>query len=228
MKEKILVVDDDNNLCRLLEIYLKKEGYQVFVANNGADAVDKFHELNPNLVVLDIMLPKLDGWEVCEEIRSSSNTPVLMLTAKGEKNDKLKGLDIGADDYVTKPFDPDELVARVKAILRRTTEQDKEFLSFPNLTIDHKKHKVELKGKELNLAPKEYDLLYFLAKNEKRVFSREQLLDQVWGFDFIGDIRTVDSHIKRLRNKVDQKIIDYNYLHTVWGVGYKFEIQQDI
>ncbi len=228
MKEKILVVDDDNNLCRLLEIYLKKEGYQVFVANNGADAVDKFHELNPNLVVLDIMLPKLDGWEVCEEIRSSSSTPVLMLTAKGEKNDKLKGLDIGADDYVTKPFDPDELVARVKAILRRTTEQDKEFLSFPNLTIDHKKHKVELKGKELNLAPKEYDLLYFLAKNEKRVFSREQLLDQVWGFDFIGDIRTVDSHIKRLRNKVDQKIIDYNYLHTVWGVGYKFEIQQDI
>lgn len=228
MKEKILVVDDDNNLCRLLEIYLKKEGYQVFVANNGADAVDKFHELNPNLVVLDIMLPKLDGWEVCEEIRSSSSTPVLMLTAKGEKNDKLKGLDIGADDYVTKPFDPDELVARVKAILRRTTEQDKEFLSFPNLTIDQKRHKVKLKGKELELAPKEYDLLCFLAKNEKQVFSREQLLDQVWGFDFVGDIRTVDSHIKRLRNKIDQEIIDYNYLHTVWGVGYKFEVQQDI
>lgn len=228
MEEKILVVDDDNNLCRLLEIYLKKEGYKVFLAKNGAEALDKFHELNPNLVVLDIMLPELDGWEVCQEIRSSSNTPILMLTAKGEKDDKVKGLDIGADDYVTKPFDPDELVARVKAILRRTKDQDKEFLSFPNLTIDHKKHKVELKGKELELAPKEYDLLYFLAKNEKRVFSREQLLDQVWGFDFIGDIRTVDSHIKRLRNKVDQKIKDYDYLHTVWGVGYKFEVQQDI
>ncbi len=228
MGEKILVVDDDNNLCRLLEVYLKQEGYQVFLANNGTQALNKFHELNPNLVILDIMLPELNGWEVCQEIRGSSTTPILMLTAKGEKDDKVKGLDIGADDYVTKPFDPDELVARVKAILRRTKDQDKDFLSFPNLMIDHKQHKVELKGKKLDLAPKEYDLLYFLAKNEKRVFSREQLLDQVWGFDFIGDIRTVDSHIKRLRNKIDQKIVDYDYLHTVWGVGYKFEVQQDI
>jgi len=225
MQMKILVVDDDKNLCRLMEIYLKKEDYKVILANDGQEAIDKFYEENPQLIILDIMLPKMSGWEVCNEIRKESNIPILMLTAKGEKDDKLKGLEIGADDYVTKPFDPDELVARVKAILRRTgaSSKAKDLITYPNLKIDNKKHLVMLKGEILELAPKEYDLLYFLAKHEKQVFSREQLLDRVWGFDFIGDIRTVDTHIKRLRKKVDEQIEDYKYFHTVWGVGYKFE-----
>ncbi len=221
---KVLVVDDDQHICRLMEIYLQQEGYEVISAFDGQEALDKYYEYYPQLVVLDIMLPEVDGWKVCEEIREDSNIPILMLTAKGEKEDKLKGLEIGADDYVTKPFDPDELVARVKVILRRTeSSQEQEVLSFPNLRINHQKRQVTLQGNELELAPKEYDLLYFLAKNEKQVFSRDQLLDKVWGFDFVGDIRTVDSHIKRLRNKIDNQITDYKYLHTVWGVGYKFE-----
>ncbi|TDX51563.1 response regulator transcription factor [Orenia marismortui] len=226
MELKILVVDDDKNLCRLMEVYLKKEKYKVIVVNNGQEAINKFHEENPHLIILDIMLPKMNGWEVCQEIRKQSNIPILMLTAKGEKDDKLKGLGIGADDYVTKPFDPDELVARVKAILRRAgnIKRDGENLVFPNLKINNKKHQVILKGQELELAPKEYDLLYFLSKHEKQVFSREHLLDRVWGFDFIGDIRTVDTHIKRLRKKIDEQLDKYKYFHTVWGVGYKFEI----
>ncbi|WP_345894771.1 response regulator transcription factor [Natroniella sulfidigena] len=229
MVTKILVVDDDQNLCRLMEVYLSKEDYQIAIANQGEEALDKFYEFNPHLVVLDIMLPKLDGWEVCQKIREKSDVPIIMLTAKGEKQDKIKGLDLGADDYVTKPFDPDELVARVKANLRRAidTRGDEQVLFFPNLTIDNKKHQVKVKGELLEIAPKEYDLLYFLAKNEKQVFSREQLLDQVWGYNFIGDIRTVDTHIKRLRNKIDTCIEDYNYFHTVWGVGYKFEVTKD-
>ncbi len=228
MKRKILVVDDDKNLCRLMEIYLKKEDYQVILANDGQEAIDKFYEVNPHLIILDIMLPNKDGWQVCQEIREKSEIPILMLTAKGEKDDKIKGLGIGADDYVTKPFDPDELVARVKAILRRIGDvaEDKDILNFPNLKINNKTHQVILQGEILELAPKEYDLLYFLAKHERQVFSREQLLDQVWGFDFIGDIRTVDTHIKRLRKKIDENIIKYKYFHTVWGVGYKFEVIQ--
>jgi two-component system response regulator ResD len=224
MMAKILVVDDDEHICKLMEVYLKQEDYEVITAFNGQEALDKYYEHAPQLVVLDIMLPEMDGWQVCKEIREDSNIPVLMLTAKGEKEDKLKGLEIGADDYVTKPFDPDELVARVKVILRRTeSSADKEILSFPNLKIDNQKRKVNLKGEILDLAPKEYDLLYFLALNEKQVFSREQLLDKVWGFNFVGDIRTVDSHIKRLRSKLDNQVDDYKYLHTIWGVGYKFE-----
>ncbi|AGB41465.1 response regulator with CheY-like receiver domain and winged-helix DNA-binding domain [Halobacteroides halobius DSM 5150] len=227
MPAKILVVDDDKNICKLIEIYLQKEDYQVITAMDGQEAIDKYYEYNPQLVVLDIMLPQVDGWEVCQEIREDSNVPILMLTAKGEKDDKLKGLEIGADDYVTKPFDPDELVARVKVILRRTKiSQEEEVLTFPNLRVDHQKRQVNLKGQTLDLAPKEYDLLYFLVRNEKQVFSREQLLDKVWGFDFIGDIRTVDTHIKRLRNKIESQVKDYNYFHTVWGVGYKFEVTE--
>ncbi len=230
MKTKILVVDDDQNLCRLMEVYLKKEDYEIVIANTGQEAIDRYHEENPQLIILDIMLPEMDGWQVCEKIRENSKVPILMLTAKGERDDKLKGLKIGADDYVTKPFDPDELVARVKAILRRTLnrKEDKDILVFPNLRIDDRRHQVWLKGELLDLAPKEYDLLYFLAKSEEQVFSREQLLDRVWGFDFIGDIRTVDTHIKRIRNKVDQMVKDYKYLHTVWGVGYKFEVTKGI
>ncbi|WP_027340604.1 response regulator transcription factor [Halonatronum saccharophilum] len=226
---RILVVDDDKNLCRLMEVYLKKEGYKVVLANEGQGAIDKYYEENPDLIILDIMLPKMDGWDICKAIRKKADIPILMLTAKGEKADKLKGLELGADDYVTKPFDPDELVARVKAILRRSATQSirGDILTFPNLKINNKKHQVILKGKVLDLAPKEYDLLSFLAKNEKQVFSREQLLNQVWGFDFIGDIRTVDTHIKRLRKKIDEKLDDYKYFHTVWGVGYKFETSKE-
>ncbi|GAB6098613.1 response regulator transcription factor [Halanaerocella petrolearia] len=227
MAAKILVVDDDQHICKLINIYLKKEDYQVVTATDGQEALEKYHETNPQLVVLDIMLPEVDGWQVCQEIRKDSNIPILMLTAKGEKEDKLKGLEIGADDYVTKPFDPDELVARVKVILRRTKiSQEEEILTFPNLKVDHQKRKAKLKGQLLELAPKEYDLLYFLVSNEEQVFSREQLLDQVWGFDFVGDIRTVDSHIKRLRNKIDNQVKDYKYFHTIWGVGYKFAVKK--
>ncbi|GAB6138472.1 response regulator transcription factor [Halanaerobaculum tunisiense] len=228
MQPKILVVDDDQNICKLINIYLQREDYQVITATDGQMALDKYYECNPQLVVLDIMLPELDGWQVCKKIREDSNVPILMLTAKGEKQEKIKGLEIGADDYVTKPFEPEELVARVKVILRRTDiSQDKEVLTFPNLQIDHQKRQVKVQGRKLELAPKEYDLLYCLVRNEQQVLSREQLLDKVWGFDFVGDIRTVDSHIKRLRNKIDSQVDGYKYFHTIWGVGYKFEAKQE-
>ncbi|MDD3839039.1 MAG: response regulator transcription factor [Clostridia bacterium] len=222
----ILVVDDDKNLCRILEIYLKKQGYNVTISNNGTDAVINVRNDMPDLVILDIMLPGMNGWDVCREIRLiSKEIPIIMLTAKGEKYDKIKGLDIGADYYITKPFDPDEVIAHVKAILRRVKGfDDKGCLEFPGLKIDKKSRIVKRDGKEISLAPKEFDLLWFLASNERKVFTRQQLLDEIWGFDFYGDERTVDTHIKKLRQKIENEANGRGCIHTVWGVGYKFEV----
>jgi two-component system response regulator ResD len=225
---KILVVDDDQNIRKLINLYLEQEGYEVITAQDGAEALNLINSEELDLVILDIMLPKLNGWEVCKKLRERSDMPVIMLTAKGEKYDKIKGLDLGADDYVTKPFDPDELVARVRARLRRTDNADlQQVLKFPKLEINKVLHKVVLDGKELSLPPKEFSLLWYLANNSGQVFKREQLLNQVWGYNFFGDIRTVDTHIKRLRSKIDHEANGISYLQTVWGVGYKFEDIKD-
>ncbi|AZR74226.1 DNA-binding response regulator [Anoxybacter fermentans] len=221
---KILVVDDDQNLCKLIKIYLKNAGYEVVVAMDGIEALEVFRKERPDLVILDIMIPFMDGWEVCEQLRRESNVPIIMLTAKDTKDDKIKGLEMGGDIYITKPFDPDELVAQVKAVFRRMGNQEVSILQFPDLVINRSQHKVELKGKEIKLSPKEFELLWFLASHSGQVFSREQLLDQIWGYDFYGGIRTVDSHINRLREKFGGAGDDY--IKTVWGVGYKFEVEK--
>ena len=227
MGTKILVVDDDRNICELLKLYLENDGYTVFVANDGQEAVEMFQSKAPELVLLDIMLPKMDGWQVCREIRKTSNTPIIMLTAKGETFDKVLGLELGADDYVTKPFDAKEVMARVKAVLRRSdtkeSNAEKEIV-FPNLTINLSNYELKINGNIVEVPPKELELLYFLASNPNRVFTREQLLEEVWGFDYFGDSRTVDVHIKRLREKLEG--VEANWqLKTVWGVGYKFEVR---
>jgi DNA-binding response OmpR family regulator len=225
-KTSVLVVDDDVNICELIRLYLEKEGFEVLAVHNGKSAMDVFVDSAPNIVILDIMLPGMDGWQVCREIRKISNIPIIMLTAKGETFDKVLGLELGADDYIVKPFDPKELVARVKAVLRRYERSDfdvKEVV-FPNLVINKSTYVVKLNGKEIDLPPKELELLYFLASNPNKVFTREQLLENVWGYDFYGDSRTVDVHIKRLREKLDQPGQVWQ-LKTVWGVGYKFEVK---
>ncbi len=225
-KTKLLVIDDDINICELIRLYMEKEGYEIHTAYNGQKAVEMFRECTPNLVVLDIMLPVMDGWQVCREIRKVSNIPIIMLTAKGETFDKVLGLELGADDYIVKPFDPKELVARVKAVLRRYEhkESDAQEIVYPNLVINKTNYTVKLNGNELEMPPKELDLLFFLASNPNKVFTREQLLEHVWGFDFYGDSRTVDVHVKRLREKIE--IENQNWqLKTVWGVGYKFEVK---
>ena len=224
---KILVVDDDVNICELLRLYLEKENYAVLVANDGAEAVKMFAEHQPSLVLLDVMLPKLDGWQVCREIRKSSDKPIIMLTAKGETFDKVLGLELGADDYVTKPFEGKELLARVKAVLRRAAPagESQDMLSFPGLTISLEKYEVYYQGKLVEMPPKELEVLYFLASHQNRVFTREQLLEQVWGFDFYGDSRTVDVHIKRLREKLPGCEQLGWQIRTVWSVGYKFEVK---
>ena len=228
MKEKpyILVVDDDPNISRLVQLYLEKEGYQVKTAARGDDAVNEFTRLPPDLMVLDVMLPGMDGYQVLKSVRKSSTIPVLMLTARDETFDKVLGLELGADDYLTKPFDPKELVARVKAVLRRTAgaeEEKKTDLSFPGLTVSISEYAVYYEGKRLDMPPKELEVLYFLASSPNQVFTREQLLKQVWGFDFFGDSRTVDVHIKRVREKLPGcERYGWN-IHTVRGVGYKFE-----
>ncbi len=223
---KILVVDDDVNICDLLRLYLENEGYEVKTANDGDVGVELFREYDPDLVLLDIMLPKKDGWQVCREIREISSTPVIMITAKGEVFDKVLGLELGADDFVVKPFDMKELAARVKAVLRRSahTEEAEEssIVKFDNLEINIDKYEMKLCGKYVDIPPKELVLLHFLALNVNRVFTRDQLLDKVWGFDYLGDSRTVDVHIKRLREKIDGASTKWS-LKTVWGVGYKFE-----
>ena len=225
-KIKIFIVDDDANICELIRLYLEKEGYEVKTSNRGDKAIDEFSVFAPSLVILDIMLPGVDGWQVCREIRKKSNIPIIMLTAKGETFDKVLGLELGADDYMVKPFDPKELVARIKAVLRRYDHKDTISMEvvYPNLVINKTNYTVTLNGKELQLPPKELELLFFLAHNPNKVFTREQLLEHVWGFDFFGDSRTVDVHIKRLREKID---IPYQIwqLKTVWGVGYKFEVK---
>jgi len=224
---KILIVDDDSNICELLKLYFENEGYSVKVAHDGMEGISLFKLYEPDLVLLDIMLPKKDGWQVCREIREMSNKPIIMETAKGEVFDKVLGLELGADDFVVKPFDMKELSARVKSVLRRyqnhTTQSDDEVIKFDNIEISHQKYELKLNGKPVDVPPKELELLYFLASNYNRVFTRDQLLDKVWGFDYLGDSRTVDVHVKRLREKLEG-VSDKWILKTVWGVGYKFEL----
>ncbi|MBZ4644795.1 MAG: two-component system, OmpR family, response regulator [Petroclostridium sp.] len=223
---KILVVDDDYNICELIRLYLEKEGYEVIVAYNGSKALEIFKSEAPSLVILDIMLPGMDGWQVCREIRRISNIPIIMLTAKGETFDKVLGLELGADDYMVKPFETKELVARIKAVLRRYEHKPAEVkeVVFPNLVVNLSTYQLKVNGKEMEIPPKELELLYFLASHPNKVFTREQLLQEVWGFDYFGDSRTVDVHIKRLREKLDSEEQVWQ-LKTVWGVGYKFEVK---
>lgn len=224
---KILIVDDDPNISDLLKMYFENEGYDVKLAADGSEGLNYFKMYEPDLVLLDIMLPKKDGWQVCREIREISSKPVIMVTAKSEVFDKVLGLELGADDFVTKPFDMKELSARVKAVLRRyqahSRQSDDEVIKFENIEISLQKYELKLKGKSVDVPPKELELLYFLASNYNRVFTRDQLLDKVWGFDYLGDSRTVDVHVKRLREKLEG-VSDKWVLKTVWGVGYKFEL----
>ncbi len=227
--EKILVVDDDNNICELLRLYLEKEGYTVILAKTGMQAVQTFAEQQPDLMLLDIMLPELDGWQVCREVRKYSNKPIIMLTAKGETFDKVLGLELGADDYITKPFEAKEVLARIKAVLRRSGSahqselaEDIKQVSYDNLVINLTNYELKVNGKRVEAPPKEMELLYHLASNPHRVFTRDQLLDEVWGFDYYGDSRTVDVHVKRIREKLEG-VSDKWELKTVWGIGYKFE-----
>ena len=229
MSHKILVIDDDANICELLKVWLTKEDYEVIVAPGGPEGIAMFKVYEPDLVLLDIMMPKKDGWQVCREIREISSKPIIMITAKGEVFDRVLGLELGADDFIVKPFDPKEVYARIKAVLRRTKNQDNdtdiEIIKFDNLEISLQKYELKLKNKTVDIPPKELELLYFLVSNVNRVFTRDQLLDKVWGFDYLGDSRTVDVHVKRLREKLDGVSDKWN-LKTVWGVGYKFELLQ--
>jgi DNA-binding response OmpR family regulator len=224
VESKILVVDDDNNICDLIEIYLQKEGYKVFKAYNGKDAIKVFGEKQIDLIVLDVMMPQMDGYEVLKEIRKNSQVPILMLTAKGETFDRVLGLELGADDYMVKPFEPKELIARIRAVLRRYKPQtQKRAIEFANLIIDADSYIVVYKGNEVEMPPKEFELLYFLGSNPNKVFTRDQLLYEVWGYDYPGDSRTVDVHVKRIREKLYEE--NEWQIKTVWGVGYKFEVK---
>ncbi|MBO5211730.1 MAG: response regulator transcription factor [Clostridia bacterium] len=227
MEEKILVVDDDQNICELLRLYLEKEGYKTMAAYDGQQAIDFAKTFTPDLILLDIMLPKFDGWQVCRQIRKESNVPIIMLTAKGETFDKILGLELGADDYVTKPFDTKEVMARVKAVLRRTNGGEKatvEEVVYDKLRINLTNYELQVDGKIIDTPPKELELIYHLASNPNRVYTRDQLLDEVWGFDYYGDSRTVDVHVKRIREKLENISTEWS-LKTVWGVGYKFEVK---
>ena len=225
--EKIMVADDDQNICELLRLYLEKEQYTVVIANDGNEAIAKFNSENPALILLDIMMPGLDGWQVCREIRKKSNVPIIMITAKGETFDKVLGLELGADDYVVKPFDAKEIVARIKAVLRRVSsgtqaENAVREVSYDKLVVNMTRYELKVDAKVVDTPPKELELLFHLASNPNRVYTRDQLLDEVWGFEYYGDSRTVDVHIKRLREKLEG-VSDQWCLKTVWGVGYKFE-----
>ena len=226
-KQKILIVDDDEHIAELISLYLTKECFDTRIEHDGQSAITAFKEYMPDVVLLDIMLPGKDGYQVCREIRMESNVPIIMLSAKTEVFDKVLGLELGADDYMIKPFDSKELVARVKALLRRanqttsTTTGGAEVVKFPDLTVNLSNYEVVYKGETLEMAPKEIELLYFLASSPNQVFTREQLLDHIWGYEYIGDTRTVDVHIKRLREKI--KDHPHWSLSTVWGIGYKFE-----
>jgi len=223
-KQTVLIVDDEVNICELVRLYVEKEGYHAVIANDGQQAIDLYKKLSPDLILLDIMLPVKDGWQVCREVRASSNTPIIMLTAKGETFDKVLGLNLGADDYITKPFDSKEVVARVKAVLRRfhPAENDLKEVSYDKLTINLTNYSMIVNDEKIDTPPKELELIFHLASNPNRVFTRNQLLDEVWGFDYYGDSRTVDVHVKRLREKLEN-VSDKWALNTVWGVGYKFE-----
>ncbi len=226
MPRKVLIVEDDKNIADLLRIYLEKEQMECEIAGDGVTGVEKFRQMQPDLVLLDIMLPGMDGWAVCRKIRETSKTPVIMLTAKGELEDKVSGLEMGADDYITKPFEMKEVLARVHAVLRRTGEEEQSSekkLVFDKLVVNLDSYELLVDGKRVDTPPKELELLYHLAASPNRVFTRNQLLDEVWGFDYFGDSRTVDVHIKRLREKLEG-VSDQWSLKTVWGVGYKFEV----
>ncbi len=226
-KTKILFCDDDKNICELARLYLEKEGYDVLFAEDGKSAVNAFNREKPMLIILDIMMPEMDGYEVCREIRKTSDVPIIFLTAKSDVFDKVLGLELGADDYMVKPFDIKELIARIKAILRRVekdSEETKEdIVRYDNITINLSNYELVIDGEKIEMPPKELELLYFLASNPNKVFTRDQLLSSVWGYDYFGDSRTVDVHIKRIREKIERKSDIWN-LKTVWGVGYKFEV----
>ncbi|ADC91444.1 response regulator transcription factor [Mageeibacillus indolicus] len=235
--KKVLVVDDDRNICELVQLYFEKDGFQVKTVNDGEMALEEIDKYNPNVVILDLMLPGKDGYEVCREIRKTSNVPILMLTARGDTLDKIVGLELGADDYISKPFDPKELVVRAKTVLRRTEaacpeakaidndDHPAEQITHKDLVIDKSSYTVTFHGTRIDMPPKELELLYFLASHPNRVFNREQLLGQVWGYDFYGESRTVDVHIKRVREKIDDIGEHPSWdIKTVWGVGYKFEV----
>ena len=227
MSVKVLIVDDDTNICELLRLYLEKEGYSTVIANDGEEAVEAFKNNSPDIILLDVMLPKLDGWQVCREIRKTSQVPIIMLTAKGETFDKVFGLELGADDYITKPFESKEVVARIKAVMRRgvkTPENTDKVVKYDKLVINLTNYELWVDGKQIDTPPKELELIYHLASNPNRVFTRDQLLDEVWSFDYYGDSRTVDVHVKRLREKLEG-VSDKWSLKTVWGVGYKFEVR---
>ena len=226
MARNILVVEDDRNISDLIRMYLDKEGFEVRLAYDGGKAVEEFEKQQPDMVLLDIMLPVLDGWQVCERIRQKARTPIIMLTAKSDVTDRITGLEMGADDYLVKPFEMKELMARINAVLRRTEIPDdtKKRLTFDKLIINLDSYELTVDGKQVDTPPKELELLYHLASTPNRVYTRNQLLDEVWGFDYFGDSRTVDVHIKRLREKVEG-VSEQWELKTVWGVGYKFEVK---
>ena len=227
MAISVLIVEDDRNIAELLQMYLEKEGYAVTTANDGGQGLSKFRAIKPDLVLLDVMMPVMDGWSVCKAIRTESQTPVIMLTAKGETEDKVNGLKIGADDYITKPFEMKEVLARIEAVLRRSSglsnEKKQRQIVFDKLIIDMDAFELLVDGKKVDTPPKEMELLFYLASSPNRVYTRNQLLDEVWGFDYFGDSRTVDVHVKRLREKLEG-VSDRWSLKTVWGVGYKFEV----
>ena len=232
-KQRVLIVDDDVNIAELISLYLIKECYETLIVNDGEEALRVFPEFNPNIILLDLMLPGMDGYQVCRELRTSSQVPIIMLSAKGEIFDKVLGLELGADDYIIKPFDSKELVARVKAVLRRTAAppapaasagSGREYVEYPDLIVNLTNYSVICGGRSVEMPPKELELLYFLASSPNQVFTREQLLDHIWGYEYIGDTRTVDVHIKRLREKIKD---NENWaLTTVWGIGYKFEVKR--
>ena len=227
MARKVLIIEDENNIAELLHLYLEKEGFETAVAADGGKGVELFRSFRPDLVLLDIMLPVMDGWSVCRKIREEGNTPIIMLTAKGETGDKVSGLEMGADDYIVKPFEMKEVLARIHAVLRRFGAEEEECpgkcLSFDKLSINLDSYELTVDGKRVDTPPKELELLYHLASSPNRVFTRNQLLDEVWGFDYFGDSRTVDVHVKRLREKLEGVSQRWS-LKTVWGVGYKFEV----
>ena len=226
MPKKILIVEDEANIRELLRLYLEREGYTVLEAENGVEGIKKWKSDKPDMLLLDVMMPVMDGWEVCREIRAESDVPIIMLTAKGETADRVSGLEMGADDYIVKPLEMPEVIARVRAVFRRIAPDDApEKLSFDNLVIDKQAYDLVIKGKRVDAPPKEIELLYFLASSPNRVFTRAQLLDEVWGFDYFGDTRTVDVHVKRLREKLEG-VSEKWELKTVWGVGYKFETKE--
>lgn len=221
MTDKVLIIDDDRHICKILKDYFEFDNFEVVLAYDGKDGLEKVASEKPDIIILDIMLPNFDGWEVCQRLRSQNNIPIIMLSAKTKEVDRITGLELGADDYVTKPFSPKELVLRAKTILKRTKKK-KDIIKFPQLIIDKTSRQVKASEKKIDLTPKEFDLLWSLVSSNKKVFTRDELLKRIWGYNYFGDIRTVDTHIKSLRNKLGDP--GASYIKTVWGVGYKFEV----